>query len=34
MNEALHRIEDEEIKAKLRKASLALLDGFSERVKE
>ena len=34
MNEALHQIEDEEIKAKLRKASLALLDGISERVKE
>ena len=34
MNDALHRIEDEEIKGKLRKASLALLDGISERVKE
>ena len=34
MNDAMHRIEDEEIRAKLRKASLALLDGFTERVKE
>lgn len=34
MTDALHRIEDEEIKGKLRKASLAMLDGFSERVKE
>ena len=34
MNEALHSIQDEEIKAKLRKASLALLDGFMGRVKE
>ncbi len=34
MNEALHSIQDEEIKGKLRKASLALLDGFTERVKE
>ena len=33
MNDAMHRIEDEEIRAKLRKASLALLDGFLERVK-
>lgn len=34
MNDALHRIEDEEIKGKLRKASAAMLDGFMGRVKE
>lgn len=34
MTDALHRIEDEEIKGKLRAACAAVLDGFSERVKE
>lgn len=34
MNDALHRIEDEEIKGKLRKACAAMLDGFMGRVKE
>lgn len=34
MTDALHRIEDEEIKSKLRKACAAMLDGFMGRVKE
>ena len=34
MTDALHRIEDEEIKGKLRKACAAMLDGFMGRVKE
>ncbi len=34
MNDALHEIGDEEIKGKLLKASIAMLEGFLERVKE
>lgn len=34
MTDALHRIEDEEIKGKLRRACAAMLDGFAGRVKE
>lgn len=34
MNTALHEIGDEEIKGKLLKASVAMLEGFLERVKE
>lgn len=34
MNTALHEIENEEIKGKLLKASIAMLEGFLERVKE
>lgn len=34
MNTALHEIGDEEIKGKLLKASIAMLEGFLERVKE
>lgn len=34
MTDALHKIEDEEIKSKLRKACAVMLDGFMGRVKE
>ena len=34
MNDALHRIQDEETRGKLRKACAAMLDGFMGRVKE